>query len=65
MFLKVFEQMENHGVKPDKDILTMVVEAYKEVGILGKENELMGKYPPARWKYYKSEGRKRKVPVSQ
>jgi hypothetical protein len=63
MFIKVFAQMENLKVKPDKDILAMVVEAYKEVGTPGKEEELRERYRPPRWKYYRSAGVRRRVPT--
>lgn len=58
--LKVFEEMKKLKMKPDKDSLEMVKEAYRQLGLPEKQGELMQKYPPA-WMYYTFKGKTIKV----
>ena len=43
--MQVFEQMESFGIKPDVDVLRRAREAYYELGIEGKQEELTKKHP--------------------
>ena len=45
LFGQVFEQMESFGIKPDPDILRRAREAYLELGIEKKQEELTKKHP--------------------
>ena len=44
-FVQVFEQMESFGIKPDPDILRRAREAYLELGIEEKQEELTKNHP--------------------
>lgn len=43
--IKVFEQMEGFGIKPDVDLLRRIGEAYQQLGMQEKKEELIKKYP--------------------
>eukprot|EP00250_Pteridium_aquilinum_P022916 c25905_g1_i1 orf=496-1434(-) len=58
--VKVFEQMEDFKMRPDKDTLEMVKEAYRQLGQPEKQQALMAKYPPA-WNYLTFKGKTIKV----
>lgn len=58
--IKVFEQMEDFRMRPDKDTLEVVKEAYRQLGQPEKQQSLTAKYPPA-WNYLRFKGKTLKV----
>lgn len=64
--VQVFEQMESFKIRPDKDTLELVKEAYRQLGHPEMDQSLTARYPP-RWRYLNFKGRSVKVrprPVS-
>ncbi|TKY45274.1 Pentatricopeptide repeat-containing protein [Spatholobus suberectus] len=60
---EIFADMEELGLRPSISVVSMIGEAFKELGMLDKYHKLRTKYPPPRWEYRYIRGKRVKVRV--
>ncbi|BAU02224.1 hypothetical protein LR48_Vigan10g108400 [Vigna angularis] len=60
---EIFADIEELAMRPSMSIVSMVGEAFIELGMLDKYHKLHAKYPPPEWEYRYSRGRRIKVKV--
>ncbi|XP_029128210.1 pentatricopeptide repeat-containing protein At4g21190 isoform X2 [Cajanus cajan] len=60
---EIFADMEELGLRPSISVVSMIGEAFKELGMLDKYQKLHAKYPPQQWEYRYIRGKRVKVKV--
>lgn len=60
---EIFADMEELALRPSISIVSMIGDAFKELGMLDKYHKLHAKYPPPQWEYRYIRGKRVKVKV--
>lgn len=60
---EIFADMEELGLRPSISVVSMIGEAFKELGMIDKYQKLHAKYPPQQWEYRYIRGKRVKVKV--
>ncbi|KAL3825935.1 hypothetical protein ACJIZ3_021964 [Penstemon smallii] len=58
---EVFADMEELGIRPTMEIVTMVGDVFQKLDMLDKYRKLKKKYPPPKWEYRYIKGKRIKV----
>lgn len=62
---EIFADMEELGIRPSMEIVSMVGDVFKKLDMLDKYKKLNKKYPPPKWEYRYIKGRRIKIRTNQ
>ncbi|XAR53608.1 hypothetical protein NMG60_11022226 [Bertholletia excelsa] len=58
---EVFADMEELGIRPTTEIVSMVGDVFQKLGMLDKNKKLKKKYPPPKWEYRYIKGKRVRI----
>eukprot|EP00252_Welwitschia_mirabilis_P025209 TRINITY_DN7783_c0_g1_i8.p1 TRINITY_DN7783_c0_g1~~TRINITY_DN7783_c0_g1_i8.p1 ORF type:complete len:382 (-),score=48.24 TRINITY_DN7783_c0_g1_i8:268-1413(-) len=61
--IETFADMEELGITPDRSIVLIVSEVFKNIGMMDKYEKVLKKYPEKEWQYRYQKGKKYKILV--